>query len=216
MNDFQYRAIASTSPCPTGCTTSIATLTTPISLPVSGMKLVGTKTGQHLELRWFVLSEEDVQYYQVEYAENGRDFVPMGKVFVANPSFTSRSYNYLVPLKKGYYRIQATSERLASVYSNLYWYNATDVIKTGINPNPVQAEKGIMQLSVSGVDHEIPFKVNVHGVDGRLIQSAEMMMQTGTHAFRLSENALSGSIVILSIVHPDLGVIERRKVVIQH
>ena len=216
MNNFQYRAIATTSPCTIGCTTNAATLTTPISLPVSGMKLVGTKTGQQLELRWFVLSEEDVQYYQVEYAENGRDFVPMGKVFVANPSFTSRSYNYLVPLKKGYYRIQATSERLASVYSNLYWYNATDVIKTGINPNPVQAEKGIMQLSVSGVDHEIPFKVNVHGVDGRLIQSAEMMMQTGTHAFRLSENALSGSIVILSIVHPDLGVIERRKVVIQH
>ncbi|MFN5217979.1 MAG: beta strand repeat-containing protein [Sphingomonadales bacterium] len=216
MNNFQYRAIATTSPCTIGCTTNAATLTTPISLPVSGMKLVGTKTGQHLELRWFVLSEEDVQYYQVEYAENGRDFVPMGKVFVANPSFTSRSYNYLVPLKKGYYRIQATSERLASVYSNLYWYNATDAIKTGINPNPVQAEKGIMQLSVSGVDHEIPFKVNVHGVDGRLIQSAEMMMQTGTHAFRLSENALSGSIVILSIVHPDLGVIERRKVVIQH
>jgi hypothetical protein len=216
MNNFEYRAIATTSPCTGGCTTSIATLTTPISLPVSGMKLTGVKSGDQLELKWFVISEEDVDYYSVMYAENGQDFTSVGKVWVQNPSFTAKSYSYRVPPKKGYYKIQAVSERQASVFSNLYWYQSNEAIKTGINPNPVQADKGSLLLSVSGVDHELPFRVNVHGVDGRLIQSAEMKMQSGTHVFQLNDNALSGSLVILSIVHPDQGVIQRKKVIIQH
>ncbi len=216
MNNFEYRAIATTSPCTGGCTTSIATLTTPISLPVSGMKLTGVKSGDQLELKWFVISEEDVDYYSVVYAENGQDFTSVGKVWVQNPSFTAKSYSYRVPPKKGYYKIQAVSERQASVFSNLYWYQSNEAIKTGINPNPVQADKGSLLLSVSGVDHELPFRVNVHGVDGRLIQSAEMKMQSGTHVFQLNDNALSGSLVILSIVHPDQGVIQRKKVIIQH
>lgn len=216
MNNFEYRAIATTSPCTGGCTTSIATLTTPISLPVSGMKLTGGKSGDQLELKWFVISEEDVDYYSVMYAENGQDFTSVGKVWVQNPSFTAKSYSYRVPPKKGYYKIQAVSERQASVFSNLYWYQSNEAIKTGINPNPVQADKGSLLLSVSGVDHELPFRVNVHGVDGRLIQSAEMKMQSGTHVFQLNDNALSGSLVILSIVHPDQGVIQRKKLIIQH
>jgi hypothetical protein len=216
MNNYQYRAIATTSPCSGGCTTSIATLTTPVSLPVSGMKLTGAKSGDQLELKWYVMSEEDVEYYVVMYAENGQDFTSIGKVWVPNPSFTAKSYSYGVPAKKGYYKIQAVAERHAPVFSNVFWYQSGDAIKTGINPNPVQADKGSLLLSVSGVDHELPFKVNVHGVDGRLIQSAEMKMQSGTHVFQLNENALSGSLVILSIVHPDLGVIQRKKVIIQH
>jgi hypothetical protein len=216
MNNYKYRAIATTSPCSGGCTTSIATLTTPVSLPVSGMKLTGAKSGDQLELKWYVMSEEDVEYYVVMYAENGQDFTSIGKVWVPNPSFTAKSYSYGVPAKKGYYKIQAVAERHAPVFSNVFWYQSGDAIKTGINPNPVQADKGSLLLSVSGVDHELPFKVNVHGVDGRLIQSAEMKMQSGTHVFQLNENALSGSLVILSIVHPDLGVIQRKKVIIQH
>jgi hypothetical protein len=216
MNNYKYRAIATTSPCSGGCTTSIATLTTPVSLPVSGMKLTGAKSGDQLELKWYVMSEEDVEYYVVMFAENGQDFTSIGKVWVPNPSFTAKSYSYGVPAKKGYYKIQAVAERHAPVFSNVFWYQSGDAIKTGINPNPVQADKGSLLLSVSGVDHELPFKVNVHGVDGRLIQSAEMKMQSGTHVFQLNENALSGSLVILSIVHPDLGVIQRKKVIIQH
>jgi hypothetical protein len=180
------------------------------------MKLTGVKSGDQLELKWFVISEEDVDYYSVMYAENGQDFTSVGKVWVQNPSFTAKSYSYRVPPKKGYYKIQAVSERQASVFSNLYWYQSNEAIKTGINPNPVQADKGSLLLSVSGVDHELPFRVNVHGVDGRLIQSAEMKMQSGTHVFQLNDNALSGSLVILSIVHPDQGVIQRKKVIIQH
>jgi len=216
MNNYQYRAIATTSPCSGGCTTSIATLTTPVSLPVSGMKLTGAKSGDQLELKWYVMSEEDVEYYVVIFAENGQDFTSIGKVWVPNPSFTAKSYSYGVPPRKGYYKIQAVAERHAPVFSNVFWYQSGDAIKTGINPNPVQADKGSLLLSVSGVDHELPFKVNVHGVDGRLIQSAEMKMQSGTHVFQLNENALSGSLVILSVVHPDLGVIQRKKVIIQH
>ena len=216
MNNFQYRAIASNATCSGGCTTNIATLNTPISLPISGIKLSVSKQLNNLGLNWVVYGEQDVKSYFVQYAEDGVTYKNLGEVLVQIPSQTISQYAFTSIPIKGYYRIQAVSENNVVVHSNVCYYSEVSNLKTGISPNPVNADQGILNIAMDGIDNEMPFHIHIYTIDGRLLQSNEVTLHNGKNLFGLDTKTLKNDLVFISISHPEMGVIQRQKLIVKH
>lgn len=215
MNDFQYRAIALTSPCSGGCTTSIATLNTPISLPVSGVALQVGREQNNLKLRWLAYSEEDITSYDIQYAADAINFRNIDKVAVVNPSFTVKEYQLLTKPMPGYYRVKANGNHSGNfAFSNTVYYNDRERIKTGLHPNPAIA--GEVVVNMTGLNNEMPAEVSVYSVEGRLLQKTTMVLNNGNNLLKLNGAVQDRPLVMVRIHQPEIGEILHTKLMIAH
>jgi len=213
MNDFKYRAIASTSPCINGCTTSIATLNTPISLPVSGVMLQAHREQNNLKLRWVAFSEQDVASYDVQYASDAVNFRNIDKVVVASPAFTTKEYNVLTRPIPGYYRIQANGNMQGDrAFSNTVYFNDRELIKTGLHPNP--AVSGEVAVNMTGLASEMPAEVSIFSVEGRLLQKTTMVLKNGNNNLKLNAAVQERPLVLVRIHQPEIGEMLHTKLMI--
>ncbi|NBP05137.1 MAG: hypothetical protein EBV15_02795, partial [Bacteroidetes bacterium] len=213
MNNFQYRAIATTSPCSGGCTTSIATLTTPISLPVSGVALQALREKNNLKLRWVAYNEQDVASYDVQYATDAVNFRNIDKVTVANPSFTVKEYSILTKPMPGYYRIQANGSIPGEfAFSNTVYFNDRELIKTGLHPNPAVA--GEISVNMTGLSAEMPAEVSIYSVEGKLLQTTNLILQNGNNPLKLNAAVQERPLVLLRIQQSELGEMLHTKLMI--
>jgi hypothetical protein len=213
MNNYQYRAIATTSPCSGGCTTSIATLTTPVSLPVSGVALQALREKNNLKLRWVAYNEQDVASYEVQYATDAINFRNIDKVTVANPSFTVKEYSILIKPMPGYYRIQANGRiPVEFAFSNTIYFNDRELIKTGLHPNPAVA--GEISVNMTGLSAEMPAEVSIYSVEGKLLQTTNLILQNGNNPLKLNAAVQERPLVLLRIQQPELGEMLHTKLMI--
>lgn len=213
MNDFQYRAIALTSPCSGGCTTSIATLNTPISLPVSGVALQVSREQNNLKLRWLAYSEEDITSYDIQYAADAINFRNIDKVAVVNPSFTVKEYQLLAKPMPGYYRVKANGNHSGNfAFSNTVFFNDRERIKTGLHPNPAIA--GEVVVNMIGLNNEMPAEVSVYSVEGRLLQKTTMVLNNGNNLLKLNGAVQDRPLVMVRIHQPEIGEILHTKLMI--
>jgi len=213
MNNFKYRAIATNSPCSGGCTTSIATLNTPVSLPVSGVMLQAQREQNNLKLRWVAFSEQDVASYDVQYASDAVNFRNIDKVVVASPSFTTKEYNVLTRPIPGYYRIQANGNIQGDrAFSNTVYFNDRELIKTGLHPNPAVSRE--VAANMTGLASEMPAEVRIFSVEGRLLQKTTMVLKNGNNNLKLNAAVQERPLVLVRIQQPEIGEMLHTKLMI--
>ncbi len=102
------------------------------------------------------------------------------------------------------------------VHSNVCYYSEVSNLKTGISPNPVNADQGILNIAMDGIDNEMPFHIHIYTIDGRLLQSNEVTLHNGKNLFGLDTKTLKNDLVFISISHPEMGVIQRQKLIVKH
>jgi hypothetical protein len=213
MNDFKYRAVTTSTVCSGGCTTGMATLNTPIALPVSGVTLQVNRVQNNLQLRWVAFSEQDITSYEIQYAADGVNYRSIDKVTVANPSFTVKEYQLLTLPMPGYYRVKANGNRSGDfAFSNTVYYNDRERIKTGLHPNP--AVSGEVTVNMTGLVAETPVEVNVFSVEGRLLQKTTMMLSNGNNLLKLNGSVQERPLVIVRIHQPEVGELLHTKLMI--
>jgi hypothetical protein len=212
MNNFRYRAVVSDSVCTGGgCTTSVAILTTPISLPVSGVVLRAQPEQNQLMLIWVAYNEQDVAYYNVQFSTDGRVYKTIDRVLVPQPSFTVKEYQVIVSPSPGFYRIEVVGQSENTAYSNLVYYNSQNIVKTGIYPNPASAE---VSVNVSGLSADVPAECSIYSVEGRLLQKTTLFLHNGANTVKLSEAVKERSLVLLRIHQSELGEMIHTKLMI--
>jgi hypothetical protein len=112
--------------------------------------------------------------------------------------------------------IQAVAENMNAVQSNIVYYNELYSVRSGIAPNPVNADQGILNIAMDGIENETPFHILIYTSDGRLLQNNEVNLHKGTNSFALNNKTLNNDLVFISISHPEMGVIHRHKLVVKH
>jgi hypothetical protein len=112
--------------------------------------------------------------------------------------------------------IQAVAENMNAVQSNIVYYNELYSVRSGIAPNPVNADQGILNIAMDGIENETPFHILIYTSDGRLLENNEVNLHKGTNSFALNNKTLNNDLVFISISHPEMGVIHRQKLVVKH
>lgn len=208
MDNFRYRAIASNIACG-GCTTSMATLNTPISLPIDGLKLQARRLTDGFQLQWWNLNAAGVAYYEIQFAEDNQKFRTLK--YVATGHQPGSPYTATVPPVSGYYRIMAKGIDGSLLYSNVVFMNDGQAAHAGVSPNPVGAD-GMLNLRISGLQAGVLAECAIYAPEGQLLQKVDLLLSDGDNQLKLSDHVLLRPVVLLKVTHPDQGVIFREKI----
>jgi hypothetical protein len=119
-------------------------------LPVRFIDIAAAKNADNTNtVKWNVGNELNIQQYEIERSEKGRNFVTIGNVTTLNNTGSSNAYNFVdaAPLAQdNYYRIKAISQNAETQYSAIVRVLAdTKATSISVYPNPVEGKK--MQVS---------------------------------------------------------------------
>jgi hypothetical protein len=115
-------------------------------LPVRFIDIAAAKNADNTNtLKWNVGNELNIQQYEIERSEKGRNFVTIGNVTTLNNTGSSNAYNFVdaAPLAQdNYYRIKAISQNAETQYSAIVRVLAdTKATSISVYPNPVEGKK---------------------------------------------------------------------------
>lgn len=141
-------------------------------LPVSFIGFEAKKTSVGIQLVWKIAGEENVDRYEVEKSEDGRNFSTLANIATTKTS----TYSYLDASSSGtvYYRIKNVDRDGKFKYSSVVRFvdgKATIVIKAF--PQPV-----LSQLTLQHPTIRANSVVTINSADGRIVKSIKAI--TGT------------------------------------
>ncbi len=152
-----------------GCTASNSFAT---GLPVELVSFTAQAKGADVELEWITASEENNDYFTIEYSTDGRNFEALGKVSGQGTTLERTSYDFLhenVFPGMHYYRLMQTD------YDGGFSYSDVVSVKTGkglsFNLYPTLIQGG-QQLNLI-VEGEQSVSVEVMDGTGRLLNVLE-------------------------------------------
>jgi len=143
------------------------------------------------KLSWKVLSDGQVQYFEIQRSLDGLNFTAIGQVEAQSSSPASAAYIYFdVPDIKGssnvYYRIKLVNKNGSSAkYSNIISiaFETNGKGKLTIFPNPV---KDILELQLYSKS-TAKVKIEIFEASGRLINSSNTTVQKGNNVITLDD-----------------------------
>jgi hypothetical protein len=115
-------------------------------LPVRFIDIAAAKNADNTNtVKWNVGNELNIQQYEIERSEKGRNFVTIGNMTTLNNTGSSNAYNFVdaAPLAQdNYYRIKAISQNAETQYSAIVRVLAdTKATSISVYPNPVEGKK---------------------------------------------------------------------------
>lgn len=151
----------------------------------------GLFSDKKTKLSWKVLSDGQVQYFEIQRSLDGLNFTAIGQVEAQSSSSASASYIYFdVPDIKGtsnvYYRIKLVNKNGSTAkYSNIISiaFETNGKGKLTIFPNPV---KDILELQLYSKS-TAKMKIEIFEASGRLINSSNTTVQKGNNVITLDD-----------------------------
>ncbi len=197
-NGFSYRPSGGL-----GTTTSFATISAPIVLPVKFTSFSATKKDNDALLNWTVENETaSVDHYEVERSLDGTAFDRIITLAKDNSANTSKIYNSIDPnlsstKKSGliYYRIKEVDVDGRVVYSEIRSVRMGEKAGISLFPNPA---KDFTNLSIDATTAG-RVVVDIINADGKQLSSTTIQVQSGTNLKRIDTNNLPAGNYLVKI-----------------
>ncbi len=88
-------------------------------LPIDGIQLQASATGNQVKLNWESLNEQGTQYFDIERSADGLHFQSLGRREAIGKGFNNYAFLDEAPLAQGYYRIKAVDADASIVFSGI-------------------------------------------------------------------------------------------------
>lgn len=153
---------------------------------------------QQTYLQWATASEDNLNYFEVEYSSDAKNFKDIGKVKATGTSFVKENYSFIntaEPLSKNYYRLKMVNDNGSYSYSPviiIYGANAAEEFKAF--PNPASNKLNIM-IAASGETGSHTFKI--WDMEGKLLKSIPVQVNSGSNLFSISLDELNAGNYVL-------------------
>jgi hypothetical protein len=149
-------------------------------------------TGQNISgsssLKWDVLANNEVQYYEVQKSRDGSNFETISRVDVVNPDQSTQKYSYAdASAENGaakYYRIRQITQAGARYYSNIIKLNGNKIsLNSNIKPNPFvnQVELSVQLQTANNIG------VRISSQSGAVLFQRSYRGNAGTNTITIGE-----------------------------
>ncbi len=170
-------------------------------VPVELISFSGKKEGEMVRLNWETASEENNDYFILEYATNSRDFEHLAKVDGVGTSYAINSYSHLhrQPAEgMNYYRlIQVDLDGVKSVVSNIVAVKYHNDKAVSVRPNPIN--ENVLGLDYTSAQSGT-VQLEAYDITGRKILSQKVSVEKGDNYIQLQLPELSNGIYILHTI----------------
>jgi len=146
------------------------------SLPVELTKFKAAKYGKDTKIEWTTATEISNDYFVVQRSINNGDWIDIARADGAGNS--SEEINYMAYDRKpakgvNYYRISQFDLNGAVSYSEVRTVNfqASANIQMRVSPNPVSAERAVINLQIEGLDVDDKISFILYNSFGQVIKT---------------------------------------------
>ena len=184
-----------------GCGASATGSVECIKMSVELIEFAGRTMETENLIYWSTATEENTDFFTVEYSVNGQDFFRLGDVQAAGFSNTTMSYEMkdTDPSVLTYYRlVEYTFEGVSTVVSDVIALERDDkgFHIEGINPVPVVDVLNI-DINVKDVSSA---QIMVFDVTGRMVITTQIDLEAGMNAQSLDMSNVAGGAYFLQVV----------------
>ena len=148
----------------------------------------GTLNNNRVSLKWKVLENQYVQYFDIERSFDGINFSQLTRIEVQSLHTHSASYEYSddvthLPAQDVYYRLRMKDVSSKLKFSNIIRLPLSDMGKNSVTilPNPV---KDNMQLQISSIS-DTRMDVRIYDETGKIIATTHTTVQKGINVISL-------------------------------
>ncbi len=110
------------------------------TLPLEFLSFTAERTpNQKVFLEWTTVNEENTAYFEIERSQNGKEFVPLGRVQARNMPKETLFYNFIDRspfLSESYYRIRQLDKDENVTYSTIQSIDKINKLLYKVFPNP--------------------------------------------------------------------------------
>ena len=149
-------------------------------------------TGQNIpgssSLKWEVLSNDEVQYFEVQKSRDGSNFETISNIEVVNPDQLNQKYSYTdASAENGavkYYRIRQVTKSGTRYFSNIVKLNGNKIsLNSKIKPNPFvnQVELSIQLATANNI------KVRITSQSGAMLFQRSYKGNAGSNNIKIAE-----------------------------
>ena len=172
------------------------TNTNPLS--VDGMQIKASVKGKSVKVDWKVVTEKNVDHYEVERSNDAASFVSLASQSASNVNNSGYTYtDNQAASGVEYYRIKAISKDGTIQYSSVARVYIGDS-KEGINiyPNPVAGNVFNLQMNniVKGTYH-----VNIINTAGQIVESNSINHEAGSSTENVAIRKLASGVYTVSV-----------------
>jgi Secretion system C-terminal sorting domain len=160
-------------------------------LPIELIEFSGKCNGKGIVLHWTSMSEKNNDYYSVERAEDGINFIQLGNVRGAGTSNIKNTYSFIDDSPSGkqvQYRIKQTDFDQSISYSDLISIEPCDIkgeLSFEVYPNPVS---DLISISIKNYDNRS--RLIVSDAVGKIIYDEAVERSYNQFDFLPYENGL--------------------------
>jgi len=154
------------------------------------VRLSGQNISGSSNLKWDVLSNNELQYFEVQKSRDGANFETISRVEVTNPDQLTMKYSYTdVSAENGaakYYRIREVTQSGTRFYSNIVKLNGNKIsLNSNIKPNPFVSQVELsVQLAIAN-----NIGVRITSQSGAVLFQRSYKGNAGTNTLIISELA---------------------------
>lgn len=169
-------------------------------LPISGIHLSGVKKENNVVLKWNVESEADVVSYEVQHAQNGKDFKAIVSVKEVSNDQKNQSYSFVHTnlSADNYYRIKTHQKDGKAVYSNIIRISSTPETngRLVVYPNPVTDNR--IQLQMNDVATGV-YTIRIVDNRGAVVHQQQIQHNHNTNHQIMPSRTLSAGVYQLMV-----------------
>jgi len=180
-----------TPPTPGTSASDLATCFFPAAILAKyDVHLTGQNISGSSSLKWEAVSNDEMQYYEVQRSKDGASFETISRVEVANPSQPNQKYSYTDATAENgaakYYRIRQVTQSGTRYYSNIIKLNGSRIsLNSNIKPNPFvnQVELSVQLTTANNIG------VRISSQSGAVLFQRSYKGNAGTNTLIISELA---------------------------
>lgn len=179
-----------------------ALIQTPEPLPVEWGTFAGTQAQHSIQLDWETYSQINFDYFEVEYAPDGRSFRPMGRVggLTTTPEAQQYTFTHEQPqIGANYYRLRQVDMDGSVHYSKRievrFGLDATDVLSFFPNPVADRLTIGINEPSTQASR----IQLEIYDLSGRVLHQSTQEMAPQQQETYLNTQRLAPGAYLLKV-----------------
>ncbi len=152
------------------------------------VRLTGQNISGTSNLKWEVLANNEVQYFEVQKSRDGSSFETISSIEVVNPDQLNQKYAYTdLSSENGavkYYRIRQLTKSGTRYFSNIIKLNGNKIsLNSKIKPNPFvnQVELSVQLATANNI------KVRITSQSGAMLFQRSYKGNAGTNSIKIAE-----------------------------
>ena len=167
------------------------------ALPLKLLNFIAMRDGKTNRLQWSTSQEINVDRFEVERSNDGREFVRMQNVKCKMQNGGSYDFTDPSPLTPhNYYRLKIVDKDGKFEYSPVRMVNNSSTFSVNIYPNPA---KDNLQVQIDS-DKKMTLQMQVVFLEGKLILSNTTIANEGSNLRSININAMPKGSYILKVI----------------